>query len=92
MHYKPFSHLKNTVGPINTLALVFAVLFILTACATTTPPPAPEFPLDLSSRGNAQSGGERQTPLLLRRAGLQRGREHPASAGGTGARDGRALA
>ena len=39
MQYKPFSHLTSTAGPTNTLALIFAVLFTLAACATTTPPP-----------------------------------------------------
>jgi Cu/Ag efflux protein CusF len=39
MQYKPFSHLTSTAGPTNTLALLFAVLFTIAACATTTPPP-----------------------------------------------------
>jgi len=39
MQNKPFSHLTSTVSPTNTLALLFAVLFTLAACATTTPPP-----------------------------------------------------
>ncbi len=39
MQYKPFSHLTRTAGPTNTLALLFAVLFTIAACATTTPPP-----------------------------------------------------
>jgi len=39
MQYIPFSHLTSTAGPTNNLALLFAVLFTLAACATTTPPP-----------------------------------------------------
>lgn len=39
MQYKPFSHLTSTAGPTSTLALLFAVLFTIAACATTTPPP-----------------------------------------------------
>ena len=39
MQLKPFSHLTSTSGPTNTLALLFAVLFTITACATTSPPP-----------------------------------------------------
>lgn len=39
MQYKPFSHLTSTAGPTITLALLFAVLFTIAACATTTPPP-----------------------------------------------------
>ena len=31
--------MTSNVGPTNTLALLFAVLFTLAACATTTPPP-----------------------------------------------------
>jgi len=39
MQNKPFSYFTSTVGPTNTLALLFAILFTLVACATTTPPP-----------------------------------------------------
>jgi len=40
MQYKPFSYFTNTAVPTNTLALLFAILFTLAACATTTPPPS----------------------------------------------------
>ena len=39
MQLKPFNHLTSTAGPTNTLALLFIILFTITACATTSPPP-----------------------------------------------------
>jgi len=39
MQYKPFSYFTSNGVPTNTLALLFAILFTLAACATTTPPP-----------------------------------------------------
>jgi hypothetical protein len=42
MQFKSFCHRTPNKGLISTLALVFAVSFILVAWATTTPPPAPQ--------------------------------------------------
>lgn len=42
MQLKLLRHLKTAAGPVNTLALLFAVLFTITACATTSPPPPPQ--------------------------------------------------
>ena len=42
MQLKLLRHLKTTAVPMNTLAALFAVLFTITACATTSPPPPPQ--------------------------------------------------
>lgn len=42
MQLKLIRHLKTAAGPMNTLALLFVVLFTITACATTSPPPPPQ--------------------------------------------------
>lgn len=42
MQLKPLRHLTSTAGPINTWVLLFIVLFTITACATTSPPPPAE--------------------------------------------------
>ena len=52
MQLKPFSHLTSTAGPTNNLALLFIVLFTITACATTSPPP----PAQVNTATTVQEG------------------------------------
>ena len=56
MQYKPFSHLTSTAGPTSTLALLFAVLFTIAACATTTPPPPAQVNTDTAVQEGVPGG------------------------------------
>ena len=52
MQNKPLNYFTSIVGPTNTWALLIAILFTLTACATATPPP----PAQVNTTTSVQEG------------------------------------
>ena len=52
MQLKTFSNFTSTAGPTNILALMFFVLFTITACGTTSPPP----PAQVNTTTSVQEG------------------------------------